>query len=545
MLLPLLPLLLSRALPVALRQARAALLPFWGFDTDVDVSYTGQLGSQQGEGGAVAWGARPEERTLRGVRYAFSDDTALQVYAGYRERRDHAAAARLGGANHEERAVLLEAVRRAEGVGGGSEAGGEDKVVVVGEASSCAMARSAEMDGFEMRRGLAWGFAARHIHAREAAKAAERLKEEHGVTDVRNVSIKLRFTRRCATPLMLPLYSVQYQWSTKYGGNGDLYDRQEMAFYRAAVGGAAGTVAAQRHLSPRRAGLAAATAVAGVGTLVHGAMLAIVPESALLNLFGLEVATASVLAGLGGGLAAQMRQPADHHDARAGNSGGAEGTGAADPAGSATTKVGRHKRWFKETREWRSSSMMGGSAAASDEAAMQLLRERESVEWDVFEADERQFSDAELKRTWAETLMQDHASRRAEVRQRQRKRRQDAAAAREDAARERQRQRRAEAEGRRWSAGAGLGGRGMRGSTGNVRDRHGYYRLLGVGVSATAAEIKAAFRKMALASHPDTAGGGEGEAAARAVSFHKLQAAYRVLSDARLRERYNAGRTID
>lgn len=86
----------------------------------------------------------------------------------------------------------------------------------------------------------------------------------------------------------------------------------------------------------------------------------------------------------------------------------------------------------------------------------------------------------------------------------------------------------------RWGS---MGGRaGAEGA--NVRDVHGYYKRLGVPPGATASEIKAAFRKQALECHPDTAG----DDPASVLKFHKLEAAYRVLEDPRLRKLYDTGR---
>jgi curved DNA-binding protein CbpA len=65
-----------------------------------------------------------------------------------------------------------------------------------------------------------------------------------------------------------------------------------------------------------------------------------------------------------------------------------------------------------------------------------------------------------------------------------------------------------------------------------------YYHILGVRPTATTAEIKSAYRRLARERHPDVNGGSE--QAARA--FAELALAYRILSDAQERAYYDARR---
>lgn len=65
-----------------------------------------------------------------------------------------------------------------------------------------------------------------------------------------------------------------------------------------------------------------------------------------------------------------------------------------------------------------------------------------------------------------------------------------------------------------------------------------YYRVLGVTRKATSAEIRSAYRKMALTMHPD-----RNPTKALAEKFKEISQAYSVLSDERQREIYDRDTT--
>ena len=73
-------------------------------------------------------------------------------------------------------------------------------------------------------------------------------------------------------------------------------------------------------------------------------------------------------------------------------------------------------------------------------------------------------------------------------------------------------------------------------------DPRGYYRVLGVDRTASAADIRAAFRERAKLYHPD---GGSEPATADGRRFQHLREAYEVLRDPRHRMRYDAESLVD
>lgn len=71
-----------------------------------------------------------------------------------------------------------------------------------------------------------------------------------------------------------------------------------------------------------------------------------------------------------------------------------------------------------------------------------------------------------------------------------------------------------------------------------------YYDILGVPKSASAEEIKRAYRKLALKYHPDTNGNKDNKEAI--AKFKEVNEAYQVLSDPQKRSQYDQfGRTFD
>ena len=79
-----------------------------------------------------------------------------------------------------------------------------------------------------------------------------------------------------------------------------------------------------------------------------------------------------------------------------------------------------------------------------------------------------------------------------------------------------------------------------------MADRKGYYKVLGVSETASAEEIKSAYRKLALKWHPDRwVSGTEQEKKQAEEKFKEASEAYSVLSDPAKRERYDKGIDVD
>ncbi|XP_044962602.1 chaperone protein DnaJ-like [Hordeum vulgare subsp. vulgare] len=70
--------------------------------------------------------------------------------------------------------------------------------------------------------------------------------------------------------------------------------------------------------------------------------------------------------------------------------------------------------------------------------------------------------------------------------------------------------------------------------------KDGLYAVLGVSSDCSDAELRSAYRKLAMKWHPDKCGSSGGAEAAKA-RFQKIQAAYAVLSDPNKRILYDVG----
>jgi DnaJ-class molecular chaperone len=71
------------------------------------------------------------------------------------------------------------------------------------------------------------------------------------------------------------------------------------------------------------------------------------------------------------------------------------------------------------------------------------------------------------------------------------------------------------------------------------KDTKGYYKALGVQPDAPASVVKAAYRALAMDLHPD-----RNPAKDATAKFQKIQEAYATLSDAKLREQYDADSSV-
>lgn len=159
------------------------LLPFWAFDVRVTARYRGAVG--HGAGGAVRWTAATEwaEEALRVGR----GEKHAQVYASTELRPDLVAAA-----------VAGQPLPDADGAKQGARL----------------TASRPTAPAFTLSRGLAWTLAKRHIEDALTAHAASQLRRRAGAQSVRDVELRLSYTRVAATPLRLPAYLLRFTHGT-------------------------------------------------------------------------------------------------------------------------------------------------------------------------------------------------------------------------------------------------------------------------------------------------------------------------------------------
>ena len=84
---------------------------------------------------------------------------------------------------------------------------------------------------------------------------------------------------------------------------------------------------------------------------------------------------------------------------------------------------------------------------------------------------------------------------------------------------------------------------GIRASMGHDRGPS-HYAVLGVAATATDADVRRAYRKLALAHHPDRHARDPGAATAAAAAMATINEAYGVLSDPRRRGLYDVERRV-
>jgi hypothetical protein len=163
-------------------------------------------------------------------------------------------------------------------------------------------------------------------------------------------------------------------------------------------------------------------------------------------------------------------------------------------------------------------------------------RRRDDAEWGRWKETDKQNWEEGKREEWAANIWQWQRLRRREREERR-------AQLEAERSRLEEAERRDEEKERRWgpgwrkASGAGTGRGG-----GGGRDTKGYYKLLGLRDKlgeATAEEIKSAYRKEAMAWHPDKHQGEKAKTRA-AKAFRELQRAYQVLGNKAEREVYDS-----
>jgi len=356
-----------------------------------------------------------------------------------------------------------------------------------------------------MEEAMARELAIRSVHSREAAHARKVLQEKYKADSVAGVRVEVNVRNVRSSVAYLPVYVIHYTHGNKFNTSDEIVPEA----FVAAVGAADGTVVANRHFSERKAqvvtvgGLATATALAevGVAPLLGTSFLTV--ESLL------GVCVLSMMAGVAARRAHTVAQ--EREDAQ------------------------RQQSEEDAFAAWGAGTAAGGPARWADD---EVQRQRDDQEWTRWETTDRVNWREDHRRSWAESILRGQMARRADRQMWENEREAQMHQARDHAEREHRRfQRFGAAE--RMDAHGRTAGRTATDAFGRAqgrRDFMGFYKLLGVDISASSREIKAAFRKAALEHHPDVADTVESKEV-----FAKVQTAYNVLRDEEKRRQYDSG----
>ena len=513
-------------------------LPFWAFDVKAHVSYSAETSNDEEPDNesftaSATWTPAPPQapHETSGERHFAFDDPVCQVYADYQLRADVAAAAK------------------------------------VAELPSLPSESTTEHgQQFSVSQSLAYQMLITDLRERERTRAARLFRSQH--KHVRNVLVRMHIADVKARRLLLPAYVLRYTYGHEMDNNGNWHPER----HTAVIGGSSDEprIAIPQHCCPTRARVAAASAallsVAALGTLQGASISQFAAEAFFASAASMAVASTfsvnyhrnCILEAT----RARYRREDDAHAAwEAAQLGYAQKLNDDDDMaqflhrGSPPT----YAELFGD-----SDAAADGASSATDASDASMLRMfgyathlplLEAVEWERWmNNDDGKGDTATARRNTAESLGARQRRRREEIFE-------HVVARFFDAQERSNQQRRAEQRGEysddeffrervRGFHKAGGGTSGTSGSSSSSsssrrkrlsasRDILGYYKLLGVPRDASTDEIKIAYRRQAMACHPDTA---ESEDVAKSTaSFRQVSHAYTVLREEESRRRYDAG----
>lgn len=472
---------------------RLAYFPFWAFQVTATVHYSAKIGTPGDNGSGTVW-RQSSAHTIENIATNFCEPSA-QVYASYHDRRDLAEGLK---------ASIQECADRMQPV-----------VLplsqsVLAEQPWCHKAdEEVQIQPVEMRLGIAWDLALRSLRHQHEGVVIEQLKSLYGAIEVSDIDMRLQIHSRRTRLLYVPGFVISYTYGEHQRGSLEILQQMHQALV---PGSGSGPAVAERHFSPRKSQAASVAAVLGA------AAVALVPFAGdgFAVLLTVDTAFLAFLAASVAGVAARgfTGYVRDRHVGRLDERLGDFSTRYMRDGRSAVHMENPHDEWLRNDIEW--------------------TRWEETDKWD-WQRDKR--------KAWAERLFQEHHVRRLVKRDTAKRWQEEEVKRRAEAERNARREARFGRSHRRTAFAGGERG-------GGALDHKGYYKMLGLDAAKHSAlslqDVKKAYRKAALRSHPDVAArrGPEGQKVARA-NFQRLQTAYRVLKDPKLRKLYDSGAHVD
>jgi len=353
------------------------------------------------------------------------------------------------------------------------------------------------VEPFEMRRSMALSLATARMRDVARAEASEELMKKHkGATSTRDICVEFTTLSRDVYAVYHPVWYVSFEHGYVVDENANKIIQQPR---EAVVCGVTGLVVSDDLICDHKARALAFSAVA-----IPASIAAYVwPESAYFFLG--QGALASAVAAAGAAVLARqvpkMRQ--DKIDA---------------------------VRVHDEERAFARAMRSVGNSEWMDES---VQRRRDDAEWRRWRETDKMRWDPDKRRAWAYSILETQIFRFRERQEMRHEMEERAHLADEAARREAEMERKYGANWKR-SRGDDAHGAPSGRHPGFSRDIHGFYKTLRLDAKlghATEEEIKAAFRLVALETHPDKVAGDASAKKRAAERFQLAQKAYAVLGN--------------